>query len=171
MKRSVGASGRGNMRNGLISLLTVVVVLSISTAAVLTVSTAHAMHALAQRQATMTSEGYEAERSAQALLAGIDEELAAARAAHESGQAVADRIEKRINRLLAEACVEGVTATYGIEKNTLTCTFTTQSNRMLRTSIVLGQDATYDVAAWKLTAAPEDTSTDDVLWTGSTAKE
>ena len=61
MRRTIGTSSRGNMRHGLISLLTVVVVLSLATAAVLTVSTSRAMAALAQRQANMTQEGYDAD--------------------------------------------------------------------------------------------------------------
>lgn len=163
---------RGNMRNGLISLLTLVVILSMATAAVLTVSTSHAMEAMSQRQVSMTREGYDAERSAQATLAGLDEVLAKARANGQTGTTkVLARVEDAANRMLAEACVEGVTATYEIEGSSFICTFVTSSGRMLQTTVTIGDDATYAVAGWKLTAAPEEVDTGDVLWTGSTAEE
>ncbi len=166
------ASGRGgNMRHGLISLLTVVVVISIATAAVLTVATSHAMAALAQRQATMTTEGYQAERSAQALLARIEDELVAARKAGETGQAMRSRVENRINGMLVEVCEEGVNATYSMDDNVLTCTFVTPGGRSLQASATIQDNATLDVIAWRLTAAAEESGSDDMLWTGSTAGE
>lgn len=171
MRRTIGTSSRGNMRHGLISLLTVVIVISLATAAVLAVSTSHAMGALSQRQANMCSEGYAAERSAQALLAGLDEELVAARETNASGKAVFSRVKKSIDSLLAEACAEGVSATSEFDDGMLTCTFVTQGGRMLQTSLQIGDDATYDVVGWKLTAAPQDHNTGDTLWSGSTAQE
>lgn len=171
MKRSDAVAGSGNMRHGLISLLTVVVVISLATAAVLTIATSHAMAALAQRQATMAAEGYAAEQSAQSLLAGLDEELVAARKAKESGTQLLARVENRINSLLVAACAQGVTATYDMEDNILTCTFITQSGRSLEATIAVSDDATYDVVGWRLTAAPDDSDNGDTLWTGSTAGE
>lgn len=171
MRRSAGTRGRGNMRNGLISLLTVVVVISLATASVLAVSTSHAMSALAQRQARMTSEGYAAERSGQALLANLEGELASAKTAGLHGTALLSRIEQHIDDLLADACVEGVSATGVFDKNTLTCTFVTTEARMLEASIEIGDDATCDVVAWRLSAAPQEEETGDTLWSGSTAQE
>lgn len=169
MMRKKG-SGRGdNMRHGLISLLTVIVIISLATAAVLTIATSHAMWALAQRSATMKAEGYDAERCAQGMLARIDNELAASRKAGEGHAAMLARIEKRMNSLLAEVCEHGVTATYGLEDNVLTCTFITEGGRSLEASLTIGDDATYDITAWRLSAVPEDEDTGDTLWTGSTA--
>lgn len=172
MIRSMGTANRGNMRHGLISLLTVVVVISLATAAVLTVSTARAMKALAQRQANMTQEGYDAERAAQAMLSLVSDELDAARTAGTTdSKAMAARIDKNANRMLAEACPEDVTATYKVQGNDLTCTYTTTNGRMLQTVISIGNNATYEVQSWKLTAAPQQEDTGETLWTGPTAKE
>ena len=172
MRRPVGTSNRGNMRHGLISLLTVVVVLSLATAAVLTISTSRAMWALAQRQATMTQEGYDAERAGQTMLAKVDDELSAARAkGTTSAAALAKIVDQSANRLLAEACPQGITATYSVDKTNLQCEFSTPNGRMLQTVIAIGDGGTYDVVSWKLTAVPQSTDTDETLWTGPTAKE
>lgn len=171
MKRLSGTGARGNMRHGLISLLTVVVIISLATAAVLTVSTAFAMRALANRQANMTTQGYDAERSAQSMLAGLDDELVQARKEGVKRQAMLSRVEQRMNNLLAKACVEGVTATYGLDDNMLTCIFTTDGGRMLTVRVALLDNATYDVDAWRLTAAPEEEDTGDMLWTGTATGE
>ncbi len=170
--RSVGTSGRGNMRNGLISLLTVVVIISLATAAVLTVATAHAMSALSERQANMTDEGYQAEQAAQTFVAELDEQLHAARTAgNVNASALMSTLESNANSMLAKACPQGITATYDVKDMTLTCEFTTQSGRMLQVGILIGTDATYDVASWKLMAMPQDEDTGYTLWVGPTAGE
>lgn len=170
MRRAIGTGHRGNMRNGLISLLTVVVVISLATASVLTISTSHAMGALSQRQATMTADGYALERSGQALLANLDEVLSQVRAGA-AGNTVISQVENRMNSLLVESCAQGVTATYETGGNDLTCTFVSEHGRMLTVTISVGSNATYSVKAWQLTAAPQEENTGDMLWTGSTAGE
>ena len=124
MRRAIGTGHRGNMRNGLISLLTVVVVISLATASVLAISTSHAMGALSQRQATMTADGYALERSGQTLLANLDELLSQVRAGGgaAAGGTVIAQVENRMNSLLVESCEQGVTATYETDGNDLTCT-------------------------------------------------
>jgi hypothetical protein len=168
MRRYGSSTKRGNMRSGLLSLLTLVVVLSISTAAVLTVSTANAMFALAKRQAAMTAQAYAAEQSGQTMLAKLDAELAKAGG---SGRNAAHRIQDRANSLLAESCAEGVSATYSIDGTVLTCVFVTEDGRALTTAVDFGNGDSYTVVSWKLTAIPQEESTGDVLWTGSAAKE
>lgn len=172
VQRSVAASNRGNMRHGLISLLTVVVIIALATAAVLAVATSHAMDALANRQAKTATEGYAAEAAAQTLVAELDDELQAARNEGTSDAvSLAARVESRANGMLAQACPDGVTATYAVEGTTLTCTFVTTSGRMLETTIALGDGATYDIVDWKLTAAPQVEDNGDTLWVGPTAGE
>lgn len=171
-RRSVGTSNRGNMRHGLISLLTVVVIICLATAAVLTVATSHAMAALSERQANMTSEGYDAERAAQSMLSKLEDELATARTAGTTDVAsLMSRIDSQANKMLAEVCPQGVTATYSVEDTHLTCTFITSNGRMLQTDVVIGDGGTYDVVSWKLTAAPQEEDNGDTLWAGPTAGE
>ena len=159
----------GGMRHGLISLLTVVVVISLATAAVLTVTTSHAMWVLAQRNASMTSAGYDAERCAQSMLARIDNELAASAKDGETPAATLERIKNRMGSLLAEVCEQGVTATYALDGNVLTCTFVTKEGRSLETSLVIGDDATYDITGWRLLSVPEGEDAGDTPWSGSAA--
>lgn len=169
MRRTVGTSNRGNMRHGLISLLTVVVVISLATAAVLSVSTSHAMAALSTRQANMTAESYDAERAAQTMLALVDDELQAAKAKGiTDAPSLATRIEDVASTLLAKACPEGVTATHEVDDTTFTCTFVTTNGRMLTTRIDIEDGATYVIASWKLTAAPQVIDNGDTLWSGPT---
>lgn len=165
MRRSVAIGSRDNMRHGLISLLTVVVVISLATAAVLAVSTSNAMSALATRQADMNAQGYDAECSAQTFLAELDTLL------HKEGstsQAMA-ALDKQANKMLAAACEDGVTATYDLDDNTVTCTYTTEGGRMLKTVIEL-DNTSYTIVAWHLGAAPQEEDTGDMLWTGTTTE-
>lgn len=168
-RRSVGSSGKEYVRPGLISLLTLVVILSLSTITVLTVATASAMSALSERQARMNSQGYDAETSAQTMLALVDDELQDAKVSNANG--ATKLLDKRMEKILANACVDGVTATHEAGKNSITCTFVTSGGRMLTTQIDLVNKNTYDVVSWKLTAAPQDESSDDSLWSGPTAQE
>lgn len=171
-RRSIGTSHRGNMRHGLISLLTVVVVISLATAAVLAVATSHAMEALSQRQARMTTEGYDAERSAQTFLAELDDALSAARLEGVTDSAaLMERIQNRANLMLAEACTEDVTATYSVEDANVRCTFVTASGKMLQTDVAVDENATLRIVSWKLTAAPQIEDDGDTLWGGPTAEE
>lgn len=171
-RRSVTTNNRGNMRHGLISLLTVVVIISLATIAVLTVATGHAMGALSERQANMTVESYKDEIAAQTMLAEVDDELLAARKDGTSGAAsIMARIESKANLMLAQACPEGITATYDIEGTVLTCTFISENGRRLQTGVSIGDDATYDIVSWKLTAAPQEEDNGDTLWTGPTDGE
>lgn len=169
MRRAVGSSGKEYVRPGLISLLTLVVILSLSTITVLTVATANAMSSLTLRQASMNSQGYDAEVSAQTMLALVDDELQGSKASSTTG--AAKLLDKRMKKILDAACVEGVTATHEVENNSITCTFVTSGGRMLTTQIDLLNKNTYDVVSWKLTAAPQDESSDDTLWLGPTAQE
>ena len=172
MRRSIGTSSRGNMRHGLISLLTVVVVLSIATAAVLTVSTSRAMAALAQRQANMAQEGYDAERAAQKMLALVEDEIRTVRSkGTTSASVLAKHLDKAANGLLAEACPQGITATYSVKDTTLRCEYTTPGGRLLQTVVAIGDGGTCDVVSWTLTAAPQEQDLGGTLWTGPTAKD
>lgn len=165
MSRQAAEGSRDNMRHGLISLLTVVVVISLATAAVLAVSTSHAMHALANRQANMNSQGYDTERSAQAFLAELDALL------HEQGSTsrTMSALNKQANRMLASVCEEGVTATYELNGNDITCTFTSEGGRMLQTVVRL-ENTSYIIESWHLSAAPQEEDTGDTLWTGTTTE-
>lgn len=169
MSRFYGAGTRETMRPGLISLVTLVVVISLATAAVLTIATSHAMAALSQRQAAMTSEGYLAEKSAQTALALVDNQIQASKTQNPARLAAA--IDAQLDEILSQACADGVTATHKVEGDAIMCTFVTEGGRMLQTQVVVGSNKTYDVVSWKLTASPQEDVSDDTLWSGPAANE
>lgn len=169
MRRSIGTNNRGTIRPGIISLLAVLVILSLATISTLTIATSNAMMALSERQASMTSQGYNAEISAQTTLALMDDELQNAKVLSATEATAA--LNRSMKSILAKACVEGVTATWETAKSSITCTFVTTEGRMLQTRVNLTGDSTYEVVSWKLTAAPQDDSSDDTLWLGPAAQE
>ena len=166
MSQDVSAGARTSMRHGLISLLTVVIVLSLATAAVLAVSTARAMSAIATRQATMATEGYAAETSAQGTLAGVDEMLYEARETGLTGDEARALVRERVGSVASNACVEGVSATTTLDYDVLTCVYVTTNGRMLEVRVVLNDDLRYEVVGWVLTAVPEEEEIGGDLWTG-----
>lgn len=162
---------QGNMRNGLISLLTVVVVISLATAAMLTISTSHALTALAQRQAQMTAQGYATERSGQAFVAGVDAVLYEARENGLKRNEAITQISDAINNILVSACTEDVTATFEMEKNGPHVTFSSADGRSLEVELSVDNSLTYRITSWKLTAQVQEDNSQDVLWTPSGADE
>ncbi len=74
--------GRGSVRIGPISLFALVIILCLAVMAVLSVTTAQATYAAAERQASFTTDTYANERAAQELVADVDAALAPVRAAH-----------------------------------------------------------------------------------------
>jgi len=159
------------MRNGLISLLTVVVVGALATAAVLAVATAHALGALSTRHATMTAQGYATERSAQSFVASVDTELFDAREADRTKKQAIGQLEKDMNGLLASACTEDVTATFEMEKTGPHVTFTSTDGRALEVRLAIDDSLTYRITAWKLTAQMQEEGTEDMLWTPTGAND
>ena len=70
------------MRIGPISLFALVIILCLAVMAVLSVTTAQATYAAAERQASFTTDTYANERAGQELVADVDAALAPVRAAH-----------------------------------------------------------------------------------------
>lgn len=171
MRRATLSPAQGNMRNGLISLLTVVVVISLATASVLAVSTSHALNALSQRHAHMTAQGYATERSAQMFVAGVDEVLYNAREKGLKREEAIDEIANAINNLLVSSCTEDVTATFEIEKSGPHVTFTSTDGRALDVHLTIDDSLAYRITSWKLTAQVQEEDTQDMLWTPGGADE
>ena len=73
--------GRGSVRIGPISLFALVIILCLAVMAVLSVTTAQATYAAAERQASFTADTYANERAGQEFAADIDAALAPVRAA------------------------------------------------------------------------------------------
>jgi hypothetical protein len=159
-----------NVRIGPISLFTLIIVLCMAVLAVLSFSTAHASMVMAERQATATSELYLDEVAAQEFVAGLDDELAAVRAANGNGSAGVKRVSDALIDLrdAAQAAAGNqVEVTAGIADSTVTARFECQNGRTLYLAITILSDATYRIDTWKMSAVQNEAQPEGSLWTGA----
>lgn len=164
----MSAQRRESVRIGPISLFTLVITLCLAVMAVLSVATARAQGALAERQASFTQDDYRNERAGQELLARIDEALAAARARQQNG---ATPSVGSISADLPQICQEveetvgdGVAVTAEADGNALTAHIEAPSKRCLDVGLLLSADGTTHVTSWKATTLW--TEPEETLWTG-----
>ena len=133
--------GRGSVRIGPISLFALVIILCLAVMAVLSVTTAQATYAAAERQASFTTDTYANERAGQGLMADVDAALAPVRAALPEG---------------AE-----------LDGSTGKAEFTADSGRTLAVVLEIRADATYSVASWKATTLWTENGAGETLWSGA----
>ena len=75
MSKHASGTKRQPVKIGMLPVLTLVAILGFATLAVLAVTTSHAMGAIAQRQATSTTDAYLLEDAGQRYVAAIDDAL------------------------------------------------------------------------------------------------
>lgn len=145
------------VRMGPLSLFALVVALCLAVMAVLSVATANASMALAERQASFTADDYANEAVAQELLARIRS------AAREGG---AGAVGARLDDLVA-ACSDGdgPSLTASMEGGQVSMHVESESGRCLDALLDVGEDGSVGVASWRATTL-WDEDTGDVLWTG-----
>jgi hypothetical protein len=161
---------RRSLRVGPISLLTLIIVISLAVMTVLTTTTVQASHAMTTREQTSTTEGYLAETSAQTFLASLDETLGTVRASGTTSRSAAlAATTSALPSLIADAqdAADGVTVTAQVTDDGVQATFSTEHGRTLDVEVEIGEDANYDITAWKLTTAQEQTDGGGTLWSGS----
>lgn len=146
--------GRGSVRIGPISLFALVIILCLAVMAVLSVTTAQATYAAAERQASFTADTYANERAAQKFTANVDAILSTARSSEAGAAAAIAEIE----RVLPEASIEG---------STVRAEFTTGSGRSLAIELEINADATYTITSWKATTLWTENGADETLWSGA----
>lgn len=148
---------RGSVRIGPVSLFSLVVILCLAVMAVLTLTTAQATYAAAEKQARFAADTYANERAAQNLVAEVDAALAPVRAGGgsrtEALAAVADALAQN-----GEAALDG---------NRVRATFETDSGRTLSVVLTVNDNATYTVSQWKATTQWNDTDSGEKLWSGA----
>ena len=147
--------GRGSVRIGPISLFALVIILCLAVMAVLSVTTAQATYAAAERQASFTADTYANERAGQEFAADIDAALAPVRAA---GGGLAEALAAVRAALPADAELDG---------STVKAEFTSDSGRALAVVLQIHADATYSVASWKATTLWTESGAGETLWSGA----
>ena len=159
----------GSVRMGPISIFTLVVVLCLAVMAVLSVTTAHADAALAERQACFTQDDYTNEIAGQTLMAGADGALATVRAQGDTAEAGTAAIRAQLNTLIERAqAAAGPDATVDVQLNgtTLAAHIEQPSKRCLDITLGITAQANLRITSWKTsTTWTEDTS--DTLWMGA----
>lgn len=147
--------GRGSVRIGPISLFALVIILCLAVMAVLSVTTAQATYAAAERQATFTSDTYANESAAQQFVSEMDAVLAQVR---EAGGGTSEALAA-LERVLPEnAKLEGMQ---------IEAEFTTDSGRTLTIDLEIHANATYTITAWKATTLWTNDSPGEALWSGA----
>lgn len=156
------------VRMGPISVFALVIILCLAVLGVLSVTSASAGSALAQRQAEFTEDDYRNEIAGQRLYAFADDALAAVRAQGGDVQAAAAALDAAVADLAARS-TEGLdpapAASASLHGAVLAVHIQAQSGRCLDIELAIQPDATLSVASWKATTLwTEDTT--DRLWTG-----
>lgn len=147
--------GQGSVRIGPISLFSLVIILCLAVMAVLSVTTAQATYAAAERQADFTADTYANERAAQEFTANVDAALSSVRS---SGGGAAEAIAA-VKRMLPEGA--------SIDGSTVRAEFTTDSGRALAIELDINADATYTIASWKATTLWTENGAGETLWSGA----
>ena len=147
--------GRGSVRIGPISLFALVIILCLAVMAVLSVTTAQATYAAAERQASFTTDTYANEQAAQEFVSDVDAMLAQVRA---EGGGLAEALAAAQRALPAGAELDG---------SAVKAEFTADSGRTLAVVLQIHADATYSVASWKATTLWTERGAGETLWSGA----
>lgn len=159
------------VRMGPISVFALVIILCLAVLGVLSVTSASAGSALAQRQAEFTADDYRNEIAGQSFYARVDDVLTQVRAQGGDAQAAAAALDAATAQIAQEASSDAgsqTTVSASLEGGELAVHIQAQSGRCLDIEFAIQPDATLSVAAWKATTLwTEDTT--DHLWTGGAA--
>lgn len=176
------ASSGGNVRIGIVSFMTLVSIVLLAVLSVLCVVTANAAGATANRQATSSTELYEVDGMGQALLASIDEELAAGETAGETAEQAAARIQANVGEVAARAeqiagaegskladGAEDLTTSIEVNGTTVRFSITGPGGRTLDAEAQINDDLGYELRSWKMSTTQ--TASEESLWGGATTSK
>ncbi len=170
MARKPEPAATGSVRMGPISIFTLVIVICLAVMATLALTTARADAALAERQASFTSDDYANERLGQAFLAEADAVLASARATGlgpaEAAAALAGELDNLAARAANAAAADGHTLQAQANGSAISVRIDAPSGRTLAIGLAVTDDSELSISYWKpSTTWTEDTS--DTLWMGA----
>lgn len=164
----------GNVRIGIVSFITLVSVLLLAVLAVLCVVTANATSATVSREASSVTSLYEVDSFGQALLSQVDAHLAQSKAAGMSKATAAARVQSTLEASKARALElsgaaadseDGLSVEASVSGATLSFTVSTGSGRTLEAAVLINDDLSYTVSAWKMTTAQS--QPEQNLWGGA----
>lgn len=157
------------VRMGPISIFALMIILCLAVLGVLSVASASAGSALAQRQAEFTADDYLNEVAGQRFYACADDVMAGVRAQGGGAQAASNALDAGMENIVDRALsgVDGeVALNASLGGTELTVHIEAESGRCLDIEFSIQDDATLSVTSWKATTLwVEDTT--DRLWTGS----
>lgn len=133
------SQSRGSVRIGPISIFALIVLLSLAVLGVLTLTTAQASYASAEKHIVFTTDTYKNEIAGNDLVALVDEELKTAR---DQGMSRASALTALKSKLPKEA---------RIEENNVYAEFVTESGRTLTIMLEVTESVRYSVYQWKAT--------------------
>ncbi len=171
------SSSGGNIRIGSVSFATLLSIILLAVLSVLCVVTANAANATANRQAASSTELYAVDSMGQALLAAMDEELAASAAAGESAAQAAARIQGNTAELEARAAqlagAQAPQAAVNLSVSLLVSdaevrfSVTGPDGRTLNATATINDDLSYKLQSWKMSTTQ--TASGESLWSGTSA--
>ena len=159
------------VRMGPISVFALVIILCLAVLGVLSVTSASAGSALAQRQAEFAADDYRNEIVGQSFYAHADDVLAQVRAQGGDAQAASAALEAAMVDIGSAASSDvgvPITLSTSLDGGELEVRIQAQSGRCLDIEFAIQPDATLSVAAWKATTLWTEDATDH-LWTGGAA--
>lgn len=167
---------RGSVRIGPVSIFALVIILCLSVLAVLSISTANAGWALAQRQASYTADLYDNEQAGQRFLMSMDDQLAKIRSGKLTTNQALTQLKASVQSLAEAACTSqpesGVdtleaetTATASVAGKRISAQFHSAKGHDLLIELEIRDDGTYQITSWKTTTSTD--AEDEVkLWSG-----
>ena len=165
------ASSGGNVRIGIVSFITLVSVLLLAVLSVLCVVSANAASTTANRQASSATELYEVDGMGQAILASVDEQLAAAKASGQTASQAAVRIQSnavsvqtRAIELAGSNAADGLTMSIEVSGTTVKISVSADGGRTLEAAAQINDDLTYTLQSWKTSTTQTTSQTN--LWGG-----
>ncbi len=152
----------GGVRIGPLSLLTLVSVLLLAVLAVLCVTTTNAANALSRRQASSATVTYEVDTCGQAMVAAIDEAIAASDG--DAAEAVAGSIDSTRMRALELAGLTDIDLAASVDGSDVSFIVTSPDGRTLAGVVSVGDNG-YTIKSWKMTTTQPDSQ--ESLWAGT----
>lgn len=157
------------VRIGPISLVTLISVLLLAVLAMLCVTTANATRTMADRQAASVAETYQLDACGQALLAGVNTQVAGTASAADAAAAVSGQLPQLQQQALSQANGQDVQISAKVEGATVVFTAALPSGKALNGAIALNENGTASISEWKLSTTQQET--EQALWSGSSGNQ
>ncbi len=157
------------VRIGPISLVTLISVLLLAVLAMLCVTTANATRTMSERQAASVAETYQLDACGQALLAGVNAQVAGTGSAADAATAVSGQLGQLQQQAVGKANASDVALNAQMEGTNVVFEATLPSGKALNGAIVLNENGTASISEWKLSTTQQ--ASEETLWSGSSGNQ